>query len=693
MRRGFLFAPLLVLLGLLLTVGRCIAGGGPKNVLVVVNDNSPVSQRIAAYYKEKRAIPDRNICHIQCSADELVTKTECENNIVIPIRNFITNSGVHDRIDYIVLTKGIPLKASYNDTPWFGPVSVTSVLTCVGVPSIISFCTNPYGPTAYPTAPEQYFTHQLTFSGKNYYAVTRLDAYTEEQVYSMIDDSVDAQAQTGLFLLDGRYVSDPNSGEGKANTRLRDANHNLRTAGYTTYYDDTTFDSLINEFVGGQQNVMGYFSWGSNESSYTLAAYVSNMFRPGSIADTYVSSSGRSFTSPPTYGQSLIADLIPQGLTAGNGYVSEPDIKYASYPNVLFARYVQGYNMAESFLAATPRLYWKAVTVGDPLLAPYATPPAVTVEAPDTSRPAHGILTVSASATDASGIAKVEFYIDDQLACTCTSEPYTFSWSTYNYDEGMHVLEAIAYENTNVYTQGRASAIYDVHNIPTQVSSITQLADIPLGTLVHLSSKTVTAGTDVFDDCAYVAEPDRSAGIKVIGSFEAQTGTTVTVDGELDMIGGERVIQDAIVAPDIELLMVQPAATIGGGVMTEDENKALTPIGMPNRCVANRGSNIGPEYEGLPAGISNAALLVKTWGRVVEVRTDEFSISDGSLERRGAVVDRIKVSLRSLANPMDIPSVGTYVIVTGISCYTLEDEIRKPTVRPRTADDVHVVTQ
>ena len=33
------------------------AGGGPTNVLVLVNDNSPASLEIANYYRVKRQIP------------------------------------------------------------------------------------------------------------------------------------------------------------------------------------------------------------------------------------------------------------------------------------------------------------------------------------------------------------------------------------------------------------------------------------------------------------------------------------------------------------------------------------------------------------------------------------------------------------------------------------------------------------
>lgn len=654
------------------------AGGGPKNVLLVINDNSPVSQSIGAYYKQRRGIPDRNVCHISCSTAEIVSKTECENNIVIPIRDFVNNPAIHDRIDFIVLTKGIPLGASYNDGPYYGPLSVGSVLVSVGEPSIISIITNPYGPIASPAAPVQYFTHQISFSGKSYYAVTRLDAYTEAQVRRMIDDSLAAQSRSGLFVLDGCYQTSATFIA--ANTRLRTANHNLLTAGKTTYYDDTTFDSMVNEFVGNQQGVMGYFSWGSNESSYTLAAYTSNQFVPGSIADTYTSTSGRTFTSPPTYGQSLMADLIPQGLSAANGYVSEPFVNNASYPNYLFDRYLQGYNMAESFLAATPKLYWKAVTVGDPLMAPYATPPSVSITVQHPS-PVHGRVMVSAQASDDSGINKVTFYLDDILMTTCFVPPYQFEWDTMAEADGPHLIEAVAYENTSVYTQATASVTAQVYNVPQDVDTISQLVSVAAGILVRLTSKPVVAGTDAFSDCIYLSEPNRSAGIKVIGALQVPTGSLCTVVGELAVMDGEKVI----IADSWTIVSSLKTAGLAA------ETGGVPPLAMPNRYIAN-GSSSGQESK-LVYGLTNNGLLVKTWGRVVSRGTDEFAISDGSLDFANDGFKEVTVSLRNLAAPVEMPPLDSFVIVTGISCYSLENDLLKQTLRPRSSADVTIVTQ
>jgi uncharacterized protein (TIGR03790 family) len=677
MRKRSRLLLLICVLGLV-SAGCSHAGGGPKNVLLVVNDNSLVSVSICAYYKSKRRIPDRNVCHIRCSTDESVSKTECETNIVAPIRSFIETTGIHNRIDYIVLTKGVPLKASYSDTTWYGPASVASILTCVGAPTITTPSTNPYGPTAYPAPPAQYFTHQLTFSGKNYYIVARLDAYNEAQVHRMIDDSLNCAGRTGQFVLDGRPEADPNSYNGKANARIRQANHDLLGAGYSTYYNDTTFDSMISEFVGGRQNVMGYFSWGSTEASYTLANYMSNCFVPGSIADTYVSTSARSFAYPPSYGQSLMADLIPQGLSGTNGYVSEPDIRYATYPNTLFSRYTSGYNMGESFLAATPRLYWKACIIGDPLMAPYATPPVVTITSPDPARRLTRQQTViSADATDASGIKKVEFYVDDVLVATADVPPYEYAWDTTGYADGsVHTVDVIAYENSGVFTQGMASAQYQMLSTPTDVTTISQLAGLPDDTLVQLDSKVAIAGTDAFTDGAFVAEANRTAGIHVVGQFTANTGALVNIEGELGTAGGERVIV---------------ASSVWGADPLQGTGDALRPFAAPNRSVANQGTNSGSEYSALVTGLSNTCRLVTTTGRVTKIDADGFSISDGSMSAKSIPTKEIKISLRNMVSPALAPPLNSYVIITGVSCYILDGGLWEPCIRPRSSSDIFQV--
>jgi hypothetical protein len=57
-------------------------------------------------------------------------------------------------------------------------------------------------------------------------------------------------------------------------------------------------------------------------------------------------------------------------------------------------------------------------------------------------------VTVTAAASDGSGINKVEFYVDWALQATGTSSPYNFNWTSGA--AGPHTVTAIAYGNSGV---------------------------------------------------------------------------------------------------------------------------------------------------------------------------------------------------------------------------------------------------
>ena len=59
-------AGLVVALGWLAT-GKAFAGGGPQNVLVVVNGSSQSSLEVANEYQRLRNIPERNVFYLQSS--------------------------------------------------------------------------------------------------------------------------------------------------------------------------------------------------------------------------------------------------------------------------------------------------------------------------------------------------------------------------------------------------------------------------------------------------------------------------------------------------------------------------------------------------------------------------------------------------------------------------------------------------
>ncbi|MCK5292768.1 MAG: TIGR03790 family protein [Thermoplasmata archaeon] len=97
-----------------------------------------------------------------------------------------------------------------------------------------------------------------------------------------------------------------------------------------------------------------------------------NIWVDGALAETYVSTGGRSFRYPTAYGQSLVADLIKDGISGVKGYVYEPYLGAVAHPNILFERYTKGWALGESFFAASEiGTSWMDLILGDPKVAPY----------------------------------------------------------------------------------------------------------------------------------------------------------------------------------------------------------------------------------------------------------------------------------------------------------------------------------
>ncbi|MGB6260342.1 MAG: Ig-like domain-containing protein [Candidatus Sulfotelmatobacter sp.] len=76
--------------------------------------------------------------------------------------------------------------------------------------------------------------------------------------------------------------------------------------------------------------------------------------------------------------------------------------------------------------------------------------PTVVITSPADQSSVANPVTIAATASDRSGIKKMEFYVDWQLQGTVTSSPYEFSWT--NGTTGAHTVAAMAYSNAGVRT-------------------------------------------------------------------------------------------------------------------------------------------------------------------------------------------------------------------------------------------------
>jgi len=367
------------LLALILAVPGLSAAQSADNVLVVINDASQTSVQIGEYYARKRAIPQDHVVHLKTATTDGIARSEYSRTLEGPIGSWLVAHQLTDKVLYIVLTKGVPLRVDGTSGLQGTVASVDSELTLayrrlVGSPavSVVGRVPNPYYLGEKPLSEAQPFS-RLT---SDLYLVTRLDGYTVDDVLKLIDRG-SAPSTTGKIVLDQR-ASLLDAGGDKW---LQQTADRLRQAGTI----DIVLD-MSKSVVSTDGPVLGYYSWGSNDPANRLRHF-GLQFAPGAIAGMFVSTDGRTFTEPPAdwvpggadqrgYGsQSLAGDLIRDGVTGVSAHVMEPFLDATIRPQILFPAYLRGFTLAESYYLAMPFLSWQTIIVGDPLCAPFARQP------------------------------------------------------------------------------------------------------------------------------------------------------------------------------------------------------------------------------------------------------------------------------------------------------------------------------
>ncbi|MFA6480427.1 MAG: CARDB domain-containing protein [Victivallaceae bacterium] len=170
-----------------------------NDVLLVINDKSPSSVEIGTYFKTARQIPDINVVHVsmtdqQNTSNEAGQATASEKKgLVDAIKNHMAANNLTDKINYIVLTRGIPLYAA---SPEFAGASAPFHLTDVYVLFNLSESAADYGiPDIFSRNKYFYYYNpdilNKKFSSKmfGYYIVSRLDGAGMNNIRKMIDDT------------------------------------------------------------------------------------------------------------------------------------------------------------------------------------------------------------------------------------------------------------------------------------------------------------------------------------------------------------------------------------------------------------------------------------------------------------------------------------------------------------------------
>ncbi|MEM1219223.1 MAG: TIGR03790 family protein [Bacteroidota bacterium] len=333
-----------------------------SDVAVIVNINATASVEVGTYFQQQREIPPQNILEISTSTEEEIDE-DTFAELRDQVESQLDDNGLLNSINYLVTTKGVPLKVARGDC-W----DESMLANCSAVDSELALLFSDWSDQISQSGPvtNPYFEENGPFSRAVYgiFLVTRLDGYTVDDVKNLIDRSGPATGvnqETSRILLDISGDLDSSQVALNYNGLHAQAAQSCEDFGW-----DTTIDlepPLATEAV----NLLLYSSFdffpGEEIPGHTWVA--------GSFADVIWEHSAATFDPAVNGNNGLqVADLIAEGATAAQGAVYLNFIHSSALRLNLFVdRYLSTpaqYNFAESIFMSLPRLSWMNIAIGDP---------------------------------------------------------------------------------------------------------------------------------------------------------------------------------------------------------------------------------------------------------------------------------------------------------------------------------------
>lgn len=121
-------------------------------------------------------------------------------------------------------------------------------------------------------------------------------------------------------------------------------------------------------------------------------------------------------------------------------------------------------------------------------------------------------ITIEATASDESGIAKVEFFIDDQRVAGITAAPFSYNWNTNNSTEGVHSIRAAATDIAGRISEKTATVTLS-HSAPVADTQGPQLANVSVNGDLLADDVTLARSTTI---SFTASDPSGIAQIKLL---------------------------------------------------------------------------------------------------------------------------------------------------------------------------------
>lgn len=473
-----------IALVLLLVMQRAtFAGGGPENLLLLVNSQSPTSRAVANYYAQLRSVPASNVVSLDVPVSGKMTVDDFRTKILMPTLQAMASRGIAGQIDYIVYSADFPTQIDVSGDgrpagvreskpdPFAPTASISSMtflwqLVMSKEPNYIARNVNRYyrHPNGRPALPTQAFSSwrgwdangdPQTDGGLHYYlsavlGVTGRRGNTLPEIASYLSAAAKADGTRPRGTI--YYVkSTDRARSGPRDGRYEAAVQELARLGVRG-------EVLEGQMPVGKPDVQGAmmgvakFDWAASSSRIQGGAFCDHLTSFGGVL-----TGGGS--------QSPLTAFLKYGAAGACGTVVEPLNFPEKFPHPnMHVHYAAGCSLAEAFYQSIGWPY-QVILVGDPLCRPWARIPKVTVDGVKSNARTRGTITITpqAAAAGTHGMARFELFVDGVRREKVASGE-AFAFDTTQLPDGYHELRVVAIEGGAIETQGHAIVPFWVNN-------------------------------------------------------------------------------------------------------------------------------------------------------------------------------------------------------------------------------------
>lgn len=486
----------------LAVVRAALAGGGPQNVLLIVDPESADGKAVANYYLAARGVPLENVVYLDPQAANYPTWVDDKLDVLF---GMLANRGVEDHIDYIVVAPGVSFYVPAAGFIWdpCSPVrrfSMSSVFTMAFLAEDIlaSSSQNSQGPMTYSTR-NQYASDNNTAigfdsslrwfrgipddrEGSRQYFIGMMLGYTGARGNSVGEI---------LDLIDRSVAVDGTMASGASTFYFMETTDDARSGPRDAFYP-VVVAALQGLGFGAEHLCCDPLPIGRHDCLGIMTGWANPdimggdfTIMPGAFCDHLTSFAGTFDNSS----QTKMSDWIRKGASGSHGTVEEPCNYSGKFPNPrLHVYYAQGLSLGESLLRSLIFTPYQGLMYGDPLTRPFAYIPQVDVPDAPTG-PVSGTLVLTPEATtdnpDA-GVGFFELYIDGVFRGQVGAGG-SFQVDTTLLADGFHDVVVAAFEDSLVATQGHWFGTVEVNNFGRSVSVAASPTTGDLGTLFTVS--------------------------------------------------------------------------------------------------------------------------------------------------------------------------------------------------------------